>query len=112
MTSTTNELLTYLRDFAARARAARWFGALFHVGVVQNIAADVVETEGEAADLVALAEKQDREAAELIRSSLSDNRITADEIPLLRRALRKIEASAANDGTARSLFTEFPNPAT
>lgn len=99
------ELRTYLTGFAARCRAARWYGALFHVGVVEKIAEDVATTETAAAQLNYTAEQEDREAAKLVRAVLADGKVTVAELPTLRRAARLIDASAAHDRAANELLT-------
>lgn len=99
------ELRTYLASFAARCRAARWLGALFHVGVVEKIAEDVAKTQQDAAQLNYSAEQEDREAAKLVRAALADGKVTAAELPALRRAVRLIDASAAHDRAANDLLT-------
>jgi TorA maturation chaperone TorD len=99
------ELRAYLASFAARCRAARWLGALFHCGVIEKIVADVAQTEADAAQLNYSAEQEDREAAKIVRAALADGKVTPDELPSLRRAVRLIDASAAHDRAASELLT-------
>lgn len=58
----TSELTTTLSRFAERCKGARWLGALFHVGVCQDIAADVVRHQGQIRDTTHAAETYDLEA--------------------------------------------------
>lgn len=103
--SATTELRSYLGTFAARCRAARWLGALFHVGVVSDIAAEVAETTEAAARISYTAEQEDREAAKLLRGVLADGKVTPDEIPALKRAARLVNASAEHGRAAHTMLT-------
>lgn len=64
----TAELRSYLGTFAARCREARWYGALFHVGVVDDIAADAERVEQAAAKLARKAEAQVAQVAERVKN--------------------------------------------
>lgn len=91
------ELRSYLADFSARCRGASWFGALFHVGVVQSITADVEKEQRKVAELGQRAARDDRAAAAILRETLADGEVTTDELPALRRALRLVESSESAD---------------
>lgn len=87
--SPIGELRAYLVGFAARCRAARWFGAVFHVGVISDIAADVQAAERRAADAGYAIEQSELIAAAEIRAFEADR----DEAHL-RRAARIVARDA------------------
>lgn len=62
MSSTVTELTGQLARFAERCRSMRWFGALFHVGVAQDIAADIATHEAKVNATFNEAKKYDLEA--------------------------------------------------
>lgn len=95
MPTTTNprpvrELLDYLAKHAARCRAAGWLGSLFHVNVSADIAQDC-------AALAHKAECDDNEAGAIILGVLADGKVTDAEVPLLKKALGHVQASANAD---------------
>jgi hypothetical protein len=104
------ELRQSLGEFAARCRAQRWFGALFRVGVAQEIVADVAkdyeftarESAIAAAEDVA-AEKELTAAVTNLEDALtggldqSDAGKVVQAIARLRRARVKVRSSAARD---------------
>lgn len=91
------ELRTRLTAFAGVLRARRAHGDQLEAEVCLDVVADAAAAQRRAGEHAYTAEQADLEAARLIRESLADGRITADEIPVLRTALRHIHRSAAHD---------------
>ncbi len=90
------ELRGQLAALSLRCRTRRWFGALFHVGVSEDIAADIVREERRKADLAYAAEQADLEAVKDIQRFIANGNRPAD-IPILKRALRQIHRSGRLD---------------
>lgn len=65
------ELLGHLARFSDRCRASRWFGALFHVGVAQDIVADIAKQQDQIRDAAHAAETYDLEALAKIDEATS-----------------------------------------
>lgn len=91
------ELVTQLRQFAARCRSCRWLGALFHVGVALDIAADAVRAQSHQATDAYTAEQADLEAVKLIHRVCCAGHVSKTDLPLLTAALRHIHNSARRD---------------
>lgn len=91
------ELRDRLTAFASSLRLRRAHGDQLEAEVCLDVVADAARTEHTAARLAYSAQQSDLEAARLIRESLADGRITADEIPVLRHALRHVGSSARAD---------------
>lgn len=105
MSSTVHELTVNLARFAERCRSARWFGALFHVGVAQDIAADIAKEQSVVRETVTSAANFDLEAlAEIEAATAKDSdggsAITPRE---LRRIKPLIVKSATLDQHAANL---------
>ena len=92
------ELRSYLSELSSRCLQQRWLGAHFHVGVCADIAEDISAERGEAAKTAETAKDEDVRAEELLRSALADGKLDADDLPLVRKALRHISRSAEMDG--------------
>lgn len=90
------ELNTQLAGLSLRCRARRWFGALFHVGVSQDIAADIVREERRKVDLAYAAEQADLEAVKDIQRFIANGNRACD-LPILKKALRQINRSSRLD---------------
>ncbi len=95
--SPLTELIAYLRQMAGQLRARRRFGDLLHTEVALDIAADAAAQQARAAHLAYTAQQADIEAEQIMRTVLHDNRVTADEIPVLKQALRHVHNSATTD---------------
>ncbi len=111
--SPVRELRFYLAGFAVRCRSARWFGALFHVGVCENIVVDVAANEARAARIAQEAEQADRAAeddlqkakAELLAAlrdgiDASDTGRIRAAVGAVRCAARHVHTSAQHDHEA------------
>ena len=90
------EVAAWLVDFTARCRAKRWVGALFWVGVTEDIVSDVVRIQRTVSAAAYAAEQEDLEAAKLIEEAACDG-LTADDLPKLRQAARLARKSANRD---------------
>lgn len=91
------EMIVFLKTVAADFRSRRRFGDVLQAEVAQDIAADIATEQGRAARLAYAAQQADLEAEHIMRTVLADNRVTADEIPLLRTAQRHVHRSATTD---------------
>lgn len=108
MSSHVTELAGHLSRFADRCRAARWFGPLFHVGVAQDIAADVASDHSKIRETVTEAQNFDLEAlAQIERATAKDSdggcTITPKE---LRRIRPLIVKSATLDNHAAAMVDD------
>jgi len=103
--SPTTELIASLARFSGRCRDRGWFGALFHVGVCQDIAADVVANQNAIRDTAYAAETYDREALRLIDEVLADGKVEQSEIAALKKARSLAAKSAECDHDASELAT-------
>ena len=92
-----SELRDRLTAFAATLRGRRLHGDQLEAEVCLDVVADAAVEQGRVGRLAYTAEQADIEAARLLRDSLADGRITADEIPCLRTALRHVNRSAERD---------------
>lgn len=90
------ELRDSLSGFSARCRAARWYGALFRVGVAQDIVADDTKALNRISRAAYSAEQDDLEAVKIIKAAARDGFSDAD-LPALDKALRLIMSSAKKD---------------
>jgi DNA-binding phage protein len=88
--TTLTELRTCLDIGATRCRAMRWFGALFHVSVAQDIAAEVAEAQTAMAR-DAEAARGDNEAAVALLERAMRERNHA----LVSQAMKRIRKSAS-----------------
>lgn len=104
MNSYLKELREYLTDFSARCRASRWLGALFHVRVCADIAADIEAMKEKAAQRAYDAEQADLLAARDLTDALADGLDESDE-PVVRRALASLNRSANYDREISTLLT-------
>lgn len=95
--STLARLQTYNREFASRCNVARWFGALFHVGVEECLIEDAKAEQAMIAATAYSAEQADLEALKLLEAVSADNEISADEMRLVKTACRHIRHSAEKD---------------
>lgn len=91
------ELMSFLSSLLPGLRAKRQYAEVLNVEVAQEIARDVVAQHAQLSGLAYTAEQADHEAAKLIGVITSDGHLTDDELPLLARALRHINRSAAHD---------------
>lgn len=91
------ELGERLRAFAAALRLRRAHADQLQAEICLDITADATRQQACAARHAYAAEQSDLEAARILRESIADGHITADEIPALRRALRHVQASARHD---------------
>lgn len=90
------ELSQTLRRLADRCRAARWWGALFHVGVCQDIAADVLAHEKKIRVTAQAAENFDSEALARIEEAQSPNSDGGRDItPKEMREIKPLIAKSA-----------------
>lgn len=90
------ELRQSLSDFAARCRAMNWLGALFRVGVAQDIVKDVEAQQAAIANDAYSAEQSDLEAVKIIEDAARDG-LSQCDMPALAKALRLIKRSAERD---------------
>jgi hypothetical protein len=90
------ELRQSLSDFATRCRAARWFGALFRVGVAQAIVEDVERQQVEIANKARGAEQADLQAAKILEEA-ARNGLQASDMAAVAKAIRLIRLSAKRD---------------
>lgn len=89
MSSHVQELSSTLAHFARRCRDARWWNALFHVGVAQDIVADIEKEQAVVRSTVNEAAKFDLEAlAEIEAATAKDSDGGSTITP---RELRKIK---------------------
>lgn len=95
-TSPLRELRVYISNTAMRCRAGRWFGALFHVNVINDITRDVAEQQTTVARDAYTAEQYDLEALRILDEAARDGFSNAD-LPAVVRASRLIQRSAALD---------------
>jgi hypothetical protein len=79
------ELRAHLTAFAARCKAARWFGPAFHVRTADLILEDVAANEATAARLAHQNECAELAAERTLRDILADGIVTAPELRLLRQ---------------------------
>ncbi len=91
MTSLTRSPITELRDhlggFTARCKAARWFGALFHVRTAELITGDVEARVTLATAEAVVIEADFATASADLREALADGVVTPAEARLLTRDL-------------------------
>jgi hypothetical protein len=92
-----SELRSRLKAFAENLRGRRQHGDQLEAEVCLAVVADASAAQARAGERAYSAEQADLEAARLLRESLADGRITAEEIPCLRAALRHVNRSAAAD---------------
>lgn len=92
--SPVKELISYAGEFADRCKSSRWLGALFHVGVVVDIAADVEAHEAEQGRKAYANECTQRILAEKLRAILADKRVDASELTDLEKIEAQITACA------------------
>jgi len=92
-----HELKTHLAGLLPGLRRRRAYADLLQVEVAIDITADAATEQARAGRLAYTAEQADREAEQILRTVLADNRVTPEEIPLLRTALRNIHHSAEAD---------------
>ncbi len=105
MSSHVPELSSHLSGFAERCRAARWFGALFHVGVAQDIVADVVADQAKARVTATEAQNCDLEALmEIEKATAKDSdggeKITPRELRKIRPLI--VKSAALDNELARN----------
>lgn len=91
------ELRAHLLALTASLRRRVAFADVLQVEIAQDIVADASTQHTAASRLAYTAEQSDLEACRLLRASLADGHITADEIPVMRAALRHCTSSAAAD---------------
>lgn len=91
------ELRGHLAAMIADFRRLRNFGAILKTEVAEDITADAAAEQGRVGRLAYTAEQSDLEAARLLRETLADGHLAAEEIPALRLALRHVNRSAARD---------------
>lgn len=91
------EIANYLQGWALDCRKSRQYATLTEVQTVQDITAEASAEEAGLAGMAHRARVADDEAAGLIDQVLADGRVTAREIPLLRKARRHIGRSAEAD---------------
>lgn len=96
-TNPLSELRSFLASMWSEVRRRPDPAAQNDVRALQDIAADATAQQATAARTAYSAEQADLEAARLLRESLADGKVTADEIPFLRRALRHVTRSAERD---------------
>lgn len=104
MKSSLSELCGYFAQFAVRCRAARWLGALFHVRVCVDIAADIEKARIEAIQKAYDAEQADRLATKLLMRALA-NGLDESDVPAVRRAMTLICRSAKKDSAISTLLS-------
>lgn len=95
--SLVRELQDHQTEHAQRCIVMRWLHSLFYLRVEQDITKDIVEHEKEACAMAHKAEVDDAEADQLIQDVLADGKVTPDEVPVLRKAQRHVQASARTD---------------
>jgi hypothetical protein len=92
-----SELRSRLTAFAEALRGRRQHGDQLEAEVCLDVVADAAAAQARAGERAYTAEQADLEAARLLSESLADGRITAEEIPCLRSALRHVNRSAQAD---------------
>ncbi len=100
LTMTTHprkELQAWLASLIDGFRRRRQYGDSLRLKVAQDIVSDVAALETKARDTAFTSEQDDLAAEQLITPLLTDSRIPADDIPVLRQALRNIHNSAIAD---------------
>ncbi len=100
LTMTTHprkELQAWLASLIAGFRRRRQFGDSLRLKVAQDIVSDISTLETKACDTAFDSEQADLAAVQLITPLLNDPRIPADDLPVLRKALRNIRNSATAD---------------
>jgi hypothetical protein len=97
--SPVSELCQYVGTFAARCKASRWYGAVFHVEVCRVIVANAVTQQRHIAARAYTAEQADHEAVRIMEEVLEDGRVTPSEIKRLRLAQRHIRNSEKADAS-------------
>ena len=95
--SPVSELRDYLREFMAECRVSKWFKALLHVRVVEQIAEDIEATRAKIEAEAHAAEVADIEADKLLLEVLADGIVSPAEIEQVRAAQRLIRRSATAD---------------
>jgi hypothetical protein len=91
--SIMQELNKFLAGLIPSLRARHQYAEVLNVEVAQEIAADIAALQSAAY----AAEQADLEAAKIIGAITADGHLTDAELPLLTRALRNINRSAAHD---------------
>lgn len=91
------ELRAWLARATARFRAARQFAPVCYFEVATTITADLAAQHQAISAAAHSAETHDREASAILGRVLADGRVSAEELPDLRRASRLVARSAALD---------------
>jgi hypothetical protein len=95
--SPVSELRDYIREFAAECRVSKWFRALLHVRVVDQIANDIEANRAKIEAEAHVAEVADTEADRLLLEVLADGIVSEAEVEQVRTAQRLIRQSATAD---------------
>lgn len=107
MHSHVSELSSHLTRLADRCRTARWFGALFHVGVAQDIVADVASDQAKIRATVTEAQNCDLEAlAQIERATAKDSDGGATITPRELRQIRPLIVKSATLDNQVAVMTE------
>jgi hypothetical protein len=97
MKTPLTSLVSHLARFKARCLAAGWLGAHIHVEGAELHAANLATATGQLGRLAYAAEQSDLQAVEILETVLRDGEVVEAELPLLKRALGHIKASARRD---------------
>ena len=97
MKNTLLALVAHLARFKARCTAAGWLGAQIHVEGAELHAANLSVAQARVGQLAYSAEQSDLQAVQDIETVLRDGEVVEAELPVLKRALRHIKASARRD---------------
>lgn len=95
--SLLREAASFLGSWIPDLRRSRDYCNLTDAEAHQDIIADAQAAQGQVRDAAYRAEQADLEAARLLRETLADGRVTAEEIPVLKAALRNVVRSADGD---------------
>jgi hypothetical protein len=91
------ELRSWLRGSICRFRSARQFAPVCHLEVAAAITADAATASLALSAAAHSAETHDLEAEKILTGILADGRVSAEELPALRRAVRLVHRSAEID---------------
>jgi hypothetical protein len=107
MSSHVSELTGHLARFSDRCRTARWFGPLFHVGVAQDIVADVAADQAKIRATVTEAQNFDLEAlAQIERATAKDSDGGCTITPKELRRIRPLIVKSATLDNQVATMTE------
>lgn len=91
------ELCRYISGSIAHSRSRQCFSEVLSFEACEDIGADIVTHEQKVSRSAYSAAVEDEQADADVETVLADGKVTADEVPILRRAQRNIRRSAKRD---------------